>query len=217
MAKKSKKKVVKKTAKKAAPRKAAKKAVKKAAKKSVKKVVKKAAKKAPVKSAKKKAAPRKKAAAAAPVKKAAAPKMSITPYLTFNGNCEEAFNFYRSVFGGEFPYIGRFKDMPPSDDMPPSPPEEGNRIMHVSLQIGDSWIFGSDSSDAFGQATVVGNNFSISLNATSPAEADDIYARLSNGGTQTMPMSHTFWGSYFGMLVDPFGIQWMISFEKSKS
>lgn len=200
MAKKAKKKAakkpVKKTAKKAA-KKTAKKTVKKSAKKAVKKPAKKTAKKAPVK---------------------ALPKEnSINPYLTFAGNCEEAFNFYRSVFGGEFPYIGRFKDMPPMEGQPPMSEATGNMIMHVSLPIGQGTILmGSDSSDEWGHATTIGNNFNISINAKSREEADRIYTALSNGGTQAMPMNQTFWGSYFGMLIDKFKIQWMVSHEESK-
>ena len=86
---------------------------------------------------------------------------TINPYLTFSGNCEDAFNFYKSIFGGEFPYIGRFKDMPPMDGKT-VPASEGDKIMHVSLPIGNgSVLMGSDSSEAFGHVTTVGNNFSI--------------------------------------------------------
>jgi PhnB protein len=221
------KKKAKRAAKKAAPKKTAKKkaAPKKAAKKAAKKIVKKAAKKAAPKKAAKKAAPKKVAKKKAAPKKAAtaAPKpaprtTSINPYLTFNGNCEEVFNFYRSVFGGNFPYIGRYKDMPPQDGMT-VPESEGNKIMHMSLPIGNSGsvLMGSDSSDAFGHATVIGNNFSISINAANTAEADKLYHGLSEGGHATMPMSKTFWGSYFGMLVDKFGINWMISYDEPQA
>ena len=138
----------------------------------------------------------------------------INPYLTFNGNCEEAFNFYKKVFGGEFSYLGRFNEMPPSEEGREVPESEGNRIMHVSLPLSkETSLMGSDSSDAFGQATVIGNNFSISINADSKEEADKLYIALSEGGKQTMPMSTTFWGSYFGMLTDKFSIQWMISYD----
>ena len=89
--------------------------------------------------------------------------------------------------------------------------------MHISLPIGNSSILmGSDSSDAFGQANIAGNNFNISVNATSEKEADKFYNGLSNGGKQTMPMSKTFWGSYFGMLEDQFGIQWMVSYDSNE-
>ena|SRR5688572_8579972 len=136
---------------------------------------------------------------------------AINPYLTFDGNCEEAFNFYRSVFGGEFPFIGRFKDMP-SDK--PLPAGQGEKIMHVTLPIGkDTCLMGSDSSPEFGQATVMGNNFSISINADSKEESDKLFNNLSAGGKVTMPMNQTFWGAYFGMFTDKFGIQWMVNFD----
>ena len=141
----------------------------------------------------------------------------VNPYLTYNGNCEEAFNFYKSVFGGEFPFIGKFKDMPPMDGYPPVTEKEGEKIMHVSLPISNETILmGSDSSEAFGQATVVGNNFSISINTDSPDEADKLFKGLSAGGIVKMPMNQTFWGSYFGMFLDKFGIQWMVSFDQNE-
>lgn len=141
---------------------------------------------------------------------------SINPYLTFSGNCEEAFKFYQSVFGGEFPFLGRFKDMPPMEGHPPISAAEAEKIMHVSLPIGNgSILMGSDSFDGFGKATVEGNNFSISVNADSGDEADKLFNGLSAGGKIAMPMNNTFWGSYFGMLTDKFGIQWMVSFEQN--
>ena len=136
-------------------------------------------------------------------------------YLNFNGNCEEAFNFYKSVFGGDFIYLGRFGDMPPQKDMPPLPKEMGNKIMHVSLAIGkDSFLMGSDTGGEWAPKFVQGNNFSISLNADTKEEADKLYKLLSDGGKASMPISNTFWGAYFGMLEDKFGINWMISKEQ---
>lgn len=138
---------------------------------------------------------------------------SINPYLTFNGNCEEAFNFYKSVFGGEFPYIGRFKDMP-SDK--PVDGDEGNRIMHVSLPIGQgTLLMGSDTSKQMGDVTS-GNNFAISINADSKEEADRLFTALSSGGRVTMPLNDTFWGAYFGMFTDKFGISWMVNYDKNE-
>ena len=136
---------------------------------------------------------------------------AINPYLTFAGNCEEAFNFYKSVFGGEFAFIGRFKDMP-SDT--PMPEEEGNKVMHVALPISkETVLMGSDSSDAFGQVTVMGNNFSISINTESEEEATQLFNGLSEGGKVTMPLDKTFWGAYFGMFTDKFGIHWMVNYD----
>jgi PhnB protein len=188
----------------------AKKNVKKATKKVVKKTTKKVAKKAtPVKAVKKAAA--KKIANKVAIK--AEPKTNaINPYLVFKDNCEAAFNLYKSVFGGKFTYVGRFKEMPATDGKP-LPASEGEKIMHISLPISkETILMGSDSSEAFGHATVIGNNFSISINAKSQKEADRLYNGLSAGGKTIMPMSKTFWGSYFGMLQDKFGIQWQVSF-----
>ena len=139
---------------------------------------------------------------------------TINVYLTFAGNCEEAFNFYKSVLGGEYSYFSRFKDMPPSDDCPPLPDDEKEKIMHISLPISkETVLMGSDSSEAFGQAPIQGNNFSLSINAEKKEEVDRIFGELSEGGQVTMPLSDTFWGAYFGMLTDKFGIQWMVSCE----
>ncbi len=139
---------------------------------------------------------------------------TVNVYLTFNGNCEEAFNFYKSVFGGEFQYLGRFKEMPPMEGKP-VPASEAEKIMHVSLPVSkETTLMGSDSSSAFGPAPVVGNNFSISIGTDSKAEADRFFSSLSVKGKPIMPMSDTFWGSYFGMLTDQFGINWMISCDK---
>ena len=143
---------------------------------------------------------------------------TVNPYLTFNGNCEAAFNFYKSVFGGEFPYVGRFNEIPPMEGSKPIPAAEGEKIMHMSLPISkETILMGSDTSESFGHTTIVGNNFNLSVNTESQAEADKIFNGLSAGGKITMPMSQTFWGSYFGMLVDKFGIQWMVSFEIPKA
>ncbi|MCF6130765.1 VOC family protein [Flavobacterium wongokense] len=141
---------------------------------------------------------------------------SINPYLIFNGNCEEAFLFYKSVFGGEFPYIGKFSDMPPSDDpnCPPPSADEADRIMHVSLPIGNTVLMGSDSTSQSGDVPF-GGNFSISINTDSRAEADKLFNGLSAGGTTIMPMQNTFWGAYFGMLTDKFGIGWMVNFDEN--
>jgi PhnB protein len=142
---------------------------------------------------------------------------SANVYLTFNGNCEEAFNFYKSVFGGEFPYIGRYKDMPPSPDGKTFPAEQAERIMHVSLPIGDgTMIMGSDTGGEWAQGFTQGNNFAISINAGSKEEADRLFNGLSAGGKVTMPMASTFWGDYFGMWTDKFGINWMMSFNEQK-
>lgn len=140
----------------------------------------------------------------------------VNPYLIFNGNCEEAFLFYQSVFGGEFPYMGKFKDMPTDDNCPPVSEEEADRVMHVSLPIGDTVLMGSDSTAQSGAVTV-GNNISVSINTASRAEADTIFNGLAAGGNAFMPMTNTFLGAYFGMLVDKFGINWMVNFDENPS
>ena len=140
---------------------------------------------------------------------------SINPYLLFNGNCEAAFLFYKSVFGGEFPYMGKFKDMPADDNTPAPSAEDADRVMHVSLPIGNgSILMGSDSNSQSGDV-VIGANVSISINTESRAEADKLFNGLSAGGNPFMPMSNTFWGAYFGMFVDKFGIHWMVNFDEA--
>jgi PhnB protein len=132
-------------------------------------------------------------------------------YLTFNGNCEEAFTFYKSVFGGEFTYIGRFGEMPDTKDVPEA---DRNKIMHVGLPIGNSILMGSDTGGEWSSHYQQGNNFSISITAESKEEADQIFNALSESGQVTMPLNTTFWGDYFGMLTDKFGINWMMSFNE---
>ena len=139
---------------------------------------------------------------------------AINPYLTFLGNCEEAFNFYKSVFGGEFTYIGRFSEMPPDAEHPMSE-EDKNKVMHVSLPIGGNILMGSDTGGEWASKTIVGNNISVSISAGSKEEADKIYKGLAEGGVAFMPMSNTFWGDYFGMLTDKFGINWMMSYNEN--
>ncbi|MBP6181496.1 VOC family protein [Flavobacterium sp.] len=141
---------------------------------------------------------------------------SINPYLIFNGNCEEAFLFYQSVFGGEFPYIGKFKDMPPTEGHPALSEEDGEKIMHVTLPIGDGFVLmGSDSNSASGEVAF-GQNVSLSLNTKSKEEADKLFNGLSAGGTVTLPMNQTFWGAYFGMFSDKFGVNWMVNFDENE-
>ncbi len=138
---------------------------------------------------------------------------TINTYLTFNGNCEEAFNFYKSVFKSEFSYIGRFGKMPKSDDYSVSD-EDTNKIMHVSLPIVNTVLMESDTGGDWAPSFIQGNNFSVSINTNSVNEADSLFNALSNGG-QVTPMNHTFWGAYFGMFTDKFGISWMVNFDEN--
>lgn len=134
-------------------------------------------------------------------------------YLTFDGTCEEAFKFYQSVLGGEIPFWGRFGEMPPQEGMPPVSEDTKNRIMHVTLPISaETVLMGSDSMPGL-HTIVQGNNFSVSLNTNSKEEADKLFNGLSAGGTVTMPIQDTFWGAYFGMWTDKFGIHWMVNYD----
>lgn len=134
--------------------------------------------------------------------------MSFNIYLTFDGTCREAFEFYQSVFGGEFQDLQTFGDAPAQEGMSPADP---TRIMHMSLPMGDNTLMGSDTMAAGG--VTVGDNFSISLSPASKAESDRLFNLLSAGGEVTMPMSDTFWNAYFGAFRDRFGINWMINHE----
>ncbi|MCL2290536.1 MAG: VOC family protein [Bacteroidetes bacterium] len=139
----------------------------------------------------------------------------VNVYLTFNGNCEAAFNFYKSIFGGEFCYIGKWSDMPPQEGMPPLSEENRQRVMHVGLPISEETILlGCDNMKEHESYTTFGNNFSILLSANSKEEADKFFALLSEGGNVVMPMQEQFWGDYFGMCADKFGINWMVDFDK---
>ena len=135
---------------------------------------------------------------------------AVNPYLNFSGNCEEAFDFYRSVFGGEFLMVMRFKDVPAEYQMADS---EAEKIMHVSLPIGPGTVLmGSDTPAAMGPVTN-GTNFFISISTGSEAEATALFNGLSAGGQISMPLGKAFWGAYFGMLTDKFGVQWMVSYD----
>lgn len=137
----------------------------------------------------------------------------VNPYLNFDGNCEEAFNFYKSVFGGNFATVMRYKEMP-AEYQPAE--NEREKIMHMALPIGQSsMLMGSDTPVAMGPTTV-GSNVSISINAASEAEATKLFNGLSAGGQVTMPLAKAFWGDYFGMCTDKFGVQWMVSYAYNR-
>ncbi len=131
-------------------------------------------------------------------------------YLYFNGNCREVFEFYRSVFGGEFMSLQTFADGPPDMDIPDA---YMDAIMHVSLPLGNSMLMGSDS--APGSEVVAGNNFSVVVPAESRDQCDTLFAALSKDGEVTMALQETFWGSYFGSCVDRYGINWMFNLDLS--
>ena len=142
---------------------------------------------------------------------------TINPYLTFKGKCEEAFNFYKSVFGGEFLIVARFKDMPENPSYPMSESEKES-IMHISLPISkETVLFGSDTPLAFEKQMVQGNHISISIDTDSIDEATRIFKGLSAGGKITMPLDKTFWDAYYGMFTDKYGIDWSVNYDLSKS
>ncbi|GHT54496.1 VOC family protein [Bacteroidia bacterium] len=136
---------------------------------------------------------------------------TVNIYLTFNGTCEAAFNFYKSVFGGEFFNLSKYRDMP-SPDRPLSESEK-EKVMHVNFPISkETKLMGCDTLDEF----VPGNNFSIAVNPENEAEGRNIFAGLSEGGNVVMPIEKTFWNSLFGMVVDKFGVCWMVDYQLSE-
>lgn len=137
--------------------------------------------------------------------------MNLQHYLNFPGTAEEAFNFYRAAFGGEFNSVIRFKDMPMEGFA--LPPEAADKIMHISLPIGpSSALMASDALESLGHDVVVGNNMSVFIQPDSRDEADRLFAALSAGGVVEMPMSDQPWGDYYGSFRDQYGIGWMIAF-----
>ena len=137
---------------------------------------------------------------------------SINPHINFNGNAEEAFTFYQSVFGGEFSRIVRFKDLS-SPEFKPSE-KEANKIMHIELPIGkNSVLMANDVPEFMGKTNENENRSKIVITAESKEEADKLFNGLSKNGTVEMPIADSPWGAYFGMFRDKYGIEWMVSFE----
>jgi PhnB protein len=138
--------------------------------------------------------------------------ITINPYLNFNGNCEEAFKLYKKVFGGEYDALQRFKEEPGVNHTA----ADAEKIMHVALPLGHGFILmGSDRPPAMGPGTM-GENLSLSIGTESKKQADEVFNGLAEGGKITMPIADTFWGSYFGMVNDRFGVQWMVSFSEQR-
>ncbi len=137
----------------------------------------------------------------------------INPYLNYNGNAEEAFVFYKSVFGGEFTKILRFKDL--SGPEFPVSKHEANKIMHIALPIGKNLLMANDVPESMGQTNENENRSKIAIDADSREEADTLFNGLSAGGIIEMPISDSPWGSYFGMFRDKYGIEWMVSFDSN--
>jgi len=138
----------------------------------------------------------------------------INPHINFNGNAEEAFQFYKSVFGGDFSTIIRFKDLS-SDDFKVSE-KEAEKVMHIALPIGENTLMGNDVPEFMGRVNENENRSKISISAKSRDEADHLFQGLSAGGSIEVPMNDSPWGSYFGMFRDKFGIEWMVNFELEK-
>lgn len=137
--------------------------------------------------------------------------IQINPYINFNGNAEDAFLFYKSVFGGEFSKIIRFREMQ-NPDFPMSE-NEANKIMHIALPIGKNVLMANDVPEFMGKTNENENRSKISISVVNKAEADRIFNGLSVGGQIEMPIADSPWGSYFGMFRDKFGIEWMIDFD----
>jgi PhnB protein len=138
----------------------------------------------------------------------------ISPHILFKGNTEEAFDFYKSVFGGEFSTLMRMKDLP-NDPNNPISENAANKIVHIALPIGKgNKLMGSDVGEQFmDQELVTGNRYTISISAESKEEATKLFDGLSAGGQVEMPLAESFWDTYFGMLADKYGIQWMVDFD----
>ena len=141
---------------------------------------------------------------------------AINPWINFNGNAEEAFTFYKSVFGGEFTTVARFKDL--SNAEHPISEKEAEKIMHIALPIGKtSVLMASDTPEFMGKHNENETRSKISISAESKAEADKIYNGLSEGGQIEMPIDDSPWGAYFGMFRDKYGIEWMVSFDSKNN
>lgn len=138
---------------------------------------------------------------------------SINPHINFNGNAEEAFNFYKSVFGGEFSQVVRFKDL--SGVEFPVSEHEADKIMHIALPIGKSVLMANDVPEILGRTNENENRSKIVISAESKDEADKIFSGLSAGGQIEMPISDSPWGTYFGMFRDKYGIEWMVEFDSN--
>ena len=134
----------------------------------------------------------------------------LNPYLNFSGKTEEAFNFYKSVFGVDFVGdIMRFKDFPDSENLPA---HEKNQVLHCAIPLGQNLLMASDAPESMGFKVTFGNNFHLYIEADDKAEADHLFSALSEGGQIIGAMQDMFWGAYFGSLCDKFGMQWMISY-----
>jgi len=141
--------------------------------------------------------------------------LNINAYLHFMGKTEEAMNFYKSILGGEFTIFGRFRDVPGAENMNP---EDQKKIMHISLTTKNGTvIMATDSLESMGHQVNFGNNVHLCIQAESETEVDKLFGALSTGGKVEMPVNKTFWGAYFGMCQDKYGVQWMINYTYNQN
>lgn len=140
---------------------------------------------------------------------------TINPYINFNGNAEEAFNFYKSVFGGEFESIVRFKDLEGPEF--PIPEEDTDKLMRIVLPIGGNTLIANDVPTSLGPVNENENRSKISVSAESREEADKIFTGLSAGGAVEMPMGESPWGTFFAMFRDKYGIEWTVEFDPNST
>lgn len=141
--------------------------------------------------------------------------IKLNPYLNFQGRTEEAFVFYKSIFGGEFSTMQRFKDIPDLPGKEKMSEDDLEKLMHVALAIGDNTLMGTDALESQGHKVIVGNNISLSLHPDTKEEGDRLHAALqADGGMVEVPMTEMFWGDYFGMVHDKFGVKWMVNVGK---
>ncbi len=137
----------------------------------------------------------------------------INPHINFNGNAEEAFQFYKSAFGGDFVKVVRFKDLAGPEF--PVAEHEANKIMHIALRIGPNVLMGNDVPEIMGRTNENENRSKISISAESREEADKLFKGLSAGGQIEMPIEDSPWATYFGMFRDKYGIEWMVEYDPS--
>jgi PhnB protein len=142
----------------------------------------------------------------------------INPYLHFIGNTEEVFNFYKSVFGGEFAMVMRYGDMSGQEGCENMSDDDKKKIMHIALPLSDGHVLmGTDAVGEYAKDAIIGNNISLSISADSKEEAEKIFNGLAESGKVTMPLGDTFWDAYFGMLKDKYDVQWMVNYDYPKA
>jgi PhnB protein len=132
--------------------------------------------------------------------------IGVQPYISFNGNCAEAINFYKDVLGGEILYVQKYGESPMKGM------GKDDAVMHCTLKVGDTHIMACDNPE--GQPSATGSNISLAIGSNDPAGAESMFAKMSEGGNVTMPMQQTFWAERFGMLTDKYGINWMFNCDK---